>query len=90
MQTIHVIVEGKVQGVCFRDYTSQQAHRLKLTGWVRNRVDGTVEVLFRGDDGDIAAMLDWLKKGSPMSRVDNIRISDAASEEHFSTFEVRY
>jgi acylphosphatase len=90
MQTIHVIVEGKVQGVCFRDYTNRQAHRLQLTGWVRNRPDGTVEALVRGDDGDVATMLDWLKKGPPMSRVDNIRISDIASEEHFSTFEVRY
>ena len=90
MQTIHVIVEGIVQGVCFRDYTSQQAHRLKLTGWVRNRPDGTVEALIKGDDGKIAAMLDWFKKGSPMSRVDNIRTSGVTSEEHFTTFEVRY
>ncbi len=81
MQTIHVIVEGKVQGVCFRDYTNRQARQLNLTGWVRNRRDGTVEAILRGDEGDVAAMLDWLKQGSPMSRVDKIRTSDVTSEE---------
>lgn len=90
MQTIHVIVEGKVQGVCFRDYTNRQARQLNLTGWVRNRRDGTVEAFLRGDEGDVAAMLNWLKQGSPMSRVDKIRTSAVTSEKDFTTFEVRY
>ena len=43
MQTTHVIVEGLVQGVCFREYTRRQAYTLQLTGWVRNLPDGSVE-----------------------------------------------
>jgi acylphosphatase len=90
MKTIHVIVEGRVQGVCFRDYTQRQAHQLNLSGWVRNRQDGTVEAIFNGADSDVMSMLEWLRRGSPRSRVDNIRSRDVTSEEDYSTFEVRF
>jgi acylphosphatase len=90
MKTIQVIVEGRVQGVCFRDYTARQAHQLNLTGWVRNQRDGTVEAVFRGTDGDVAAMLEWLRQGSPRSKVENIRSREVAPDEDFTTFDVRY
>lgn len=90
MKTIHVIVEGLVQGVCFRDYTKKQAHQLNLSGWVRNNQDGTVEAIIRGAKGDVQSMLNWLTKGSPRSRVDNIRSHEVISEEVFTTFEIRY
>jgi acylphosphatase len=90
MKTIHVIVEGRVQGVCFRDYTQRQAHQLNLSGWVRNRQDGTVEAIFSGADSDVMSMLEWLRQGSPGSRVENIRSRDVTPEEDFTTFEVRF
>ncbi|MCP4343000.1 MAG: acylphosphatase [Desulfobulbaceae bacterium] len=90
MKSIHVIVEGKVQGVCFRDYTQRQARQLNLRGWVRNKRDGSVEAILNGDDSDLTAMLEWLQKGSPMSRVDNIHTEEIISEDHYTTFEVRY
>jgi acylphosphatase len=90
MKTIHVIVEGRVQGVCFRDYTQRQAHQLNLSGWVRNRQDGTVEAVFSGADSDVMSMLEWLRQGSPGSRVENIRSRDVTSEEDYTTFEVRF
>jgi acylphosphatase len=90
VKSIHVIVEGKVQGVCFRDYTERQARQLNLSGWVRNKRDGSVEATLSGADNDLASMLEWLKQGSPMSRVDNIRTRETISEDHYTTFEVRY
>ncbi len=90
MKTIHVIVEGRVQGVCFRDYTQRQALYLNLTGWVRNQRDGTVEAVFHGADSDARSMLEWLRQGSPGSKVTNIRSQDVTSEEDYTTFEVRY
>jgi acylphosphatase len=90
MKTTHVIVEGRVQGVCFRDCTSRQARRLNLCGWVRNKDDGTVEALFTGAKSDVAAMLEWLWRGSPGSRVDAVRSRDVTSKEDSITFEIRY
>jgi len=90
MKTIRVIVKGRVQGVCFRDYTQRQAFLLNLTGWVRNRRDGSVETVLRGKEKDVTAMLEWLKQGSPMSRVDTLHPSDVTPDEEYTTFEVRY
>jgi len=90
MKTVHVIVEGRVQGVYFRDYTYRQGLLLNLSGWVRNKRDGTVEAVFRGEDKDVQAMLEWLWQGSPRARVDNVRSREVALEEDFTSFKVRY
>ena len=90
MKMAHVIVEGLVQGVCFRDYTQRQAFILNLTGWVRNLSNGTVETVFSGTDQNRAKMLEWLKQGSPRSRVDNLIIDTVESDEKFAGFEIRY
>jgi acylphosphatase len=90
MKTTHVIVEGRVQGVCFRDYTYRQALQLNLSGWVRNKADGSVETMFSGTENDVQSMLDWLWQGSPRSRVDRIRTREVTSLENSTTFEIRY
>lgn len=90
MTMTHVIVEGLVQGVSFREYTRRQAFILHLTGWVRNLSDGSVEAMLCGADSDITRMLDWLRQGSPRSRVDNLRIRQVPATEHFTTFAIRY
>ena len=89
-KTIHAVVEGRVQGVFFRDYTCREAAKLKLTGWVRNRPDGSVETIFSGDGEAVNQMITWLHDGSPMSRVDHVHIKEMDSEESFTTFDVRY
>jgi len=68
-----VIVRGKVQGVGFRAYTEMQAKALKLDGWVRNRVDGTVEAMLSGEMAAIDRMLIALRVGPPHSAVINVR-----------------
>ncbi|MDK9707346.1 MAG: acylphosphatase [Desulforhopalus sp.] len=90
MQTTHVIVEGLVQGVCFRDYTCRQAFILQLTGWVRNLPDGSVEAMLRGPSNKVAAMLQWLRQGSPYARVDRLQVTEVDGDEVFTTFEIRY
>jgi acylphosphatase len=90
MRRIHVIVEGLVQGVCFRDYTRRQAFTLQLTGWVRNLPDGSVEVMLCGESDRVATMLQWLRQGSPRSRVDELHIDELVGEELCTTFEIRY
>ena len=73
MATVRVIVRGKVQGVGFRAYTEMQAKALKLDGWVRNRVDGTVEAMLSGEMAAIDRMLIALRVGPPHSAVINVR-----------------
>ena len=74
--TRHVIISGRVQGVWFRGWTKQQASSLGLTGWVRNRRDGTVEAIFQGDAADIDAMLNACWQGPPAASVVDIRVAD--------------
>jgi acylphosphatase len=90
MRRTHVIVEGLVQGVCFRDYTRRQAFTLQLTGWIRNLPNGSVEAMLCGQSDKVAAMLQWLRQGSPRSRVDALHIDELTGEELFTTFEIRY
>ena len=74
--TRHVIISGRVQGVWFRGWTKQQASSLGITGWVRNRRDGTVEAIFQGDAADIDAMLNACWQGPPAASVADIRVVD--------------
>lgn len=71
---VHVIVEGRVQGVGFRYYVLEKAGLLKLTGWVRNRWDDTVEVLAEGDRVPLDKLLSALRKGPTASYVENLKV----------------
>lgn len=69
LQCRRVRVEGRVQGVGFREACVEQARALQLAGWVRNRLDGSVEVLLQGDNEGLTRMLAWLERGPPAARV---------------------
>jgi acylphosphatase len=71
-QTIRVVIHGKVQGVWYRAWTTEEARELGLDGWVRNRRDGTVEAVFAGPRADVARMLELCREGPPLARVDRI------------------
>ena len=89
-KTIHAIVEGKVQGVFFRAYTRDEAERLGLSGWVRNRPDGSVEALISGDTRNVDRMLEWLATGSPMSHVSRVIIEPGQPPAETKDFLIRY
>ncbi len=69
----HVMISGRVQGVWFRGWTKQEAGRLGLKGWVRNRRDGRVEVLIAGSPASVEAMLGLFRQGPPMAQVDQVK-----------------
>jgi acylphosphatase len=77
----NIRVEGQVQGVFFRDWVVKTACGLHVTGWVRNRHDGSVEVMAVGETDIIGRFVEYLRKGSPSSRVERIVVDDAAMEE---------
>ena len=65
-------VEGRVQGVWFRESTRQQAERLGIRGHALNRPDGSVEVLACGDRQALDVLADWLSKGPRLARVQGV------------------
>ncbi|OPX54189.1 acylphosphatase [Oceanospirillum multiglobuliferum] len=90
MQSIAKIalVKGRVQGVWYRKNTQQQALKLGLTGWAMNRKDGSVEVYAQGSNDAVDSLMQWLWKGSPLSRVDHVSIEQAEPVD-ITSFEVR-
>jgi len=72
-KSVQVRIEGRVQGVWFRGWTSQEASSLGLSGWVRNCRDGSVHAVFSGEPAAVDLMLMRCRKGSPMARVDDIK-----------------
>ena len=87
-KTYSVIVRGKVQGVFFRDSTRRWALKKGVTGWVRNRVDGSVEVMLTGETEDIGWMVSWLHEGPRLARVDRVQVEEQDFDDTFSSFEI--
>jgi acylphosphatase len=78
--TKHLIVHGRVQGIGFRESMRMEAQRLNVSGWVRNRTDGTVEAMLHGWPDDVSALLDWARGGPPGARVTSMQVSEASGE----------
>jgi len=85
-----VIVEGRVQGVCFRHYAQQEANRLGVTGWVRNCNDGSVEALISGDQHQLDAMIAWLSHGPPSATVHSCHAEEVIQNQVPEDFRIRY
>ncbi|MCL5736936.1 MAG: acylphosphatase [Actinobacteria bacterium] len=73
---VHVFVEGRVQGVWFRDSAWQVAGRLGVKGWVRNLPDGRVEAVYEGNAEAVNEMLAWTNRGPDRADVTNVDIHD--------------
>ena len=69
-----IIVTGRVQGVGFRASCAREASRLGVAGSVRNRIDGSVEVVAEGDDEAVASLAEWCRVGPSYSRVQSIEM----------------
>jgi acylphosphatase len=90
MKRIHVIISGRVQGVFFRAYTRETAVALKLTGWVRNLHDGSVEAIFEGDDKNVESMLEWCRKGPLHAVVKQVDATEEPYSSEFRDFRITY
>lgn len=90
IQQLHAIVHGLVQGVSFRYFTQRAALSLALTGWVRNRADGTVEVVAEGPSQQLQRLEAFLQVGPPAAEVEQVEVTWQAPTGRFDTFEVRH
>jgi len=76
LQTISIIVYGKVQGVFYRQSTKETATALSITGTVRNLPDNTVEIIATGEEEQLSQLYNWCKKGTPGAIVTRIEKQD--------------
>ncbi len=86
---LHATVYGKVQGVNFRYFVSEIARRLNVTGWVRNRFNGTVEIIAEGKRKDLDTLIQYLHQGSRSSDVTKVDHEWQEANGEFNSFQVR-
>jgi acylphosphatase len=89
MATRQIRVSGRVQGVGYRVSLQEKARALGLTGWVRNRYDGTVEALLQGAPQPVEELIAWARRGPASARVSEVAVSEAAAEPAHASFELR-
>jgi acylphosphatase len=85
-----MIIEGRVQGVWFRDSTRRQAAALGVTGWVRNRPEGSVEVVAEGPEEAVRKLSAWCHRGPSSARVTRVQETEERWVGEFDTFEITY
>ena len=82
----HLFISGIVQGVCFRHYTKQKADALGVLGWVRNCLDGRVEVMIEGDDYLVAELVSWCNEGPTSAEVRDLQVEDGVCTGEYNGF----
>ncbi len=87
-KALHVAITGRVQGVGYRAWAAGRAQQRGLAGWVRNRRDGSVEAVFRGDEDTVVGMLDECWRGPRGAAVSGV-VATAIADEGWSDFVIR-
>jgi len=85
-KTLHLVIHGRVQGVFFRDSIRGEALRLGITGWVRNRNDGSVEAVVQGEPAAVDEMVQWAHRGPQLAQV--VRVDTKTDNGNYTSFEV--
>ncbi|RJQ43634.1 MAG: acylphosphatase [Gaiellales bacterium] len=86
---VHLYISGRVQGVFFRGWVAEQARKLGLAGWVRNRFNGGVEAVIEGPDEAVDEMVRLCHDGPPHARVDSVLDNDTEPVMGLSGFRIR-
>ncbi len=90
MRRVHIIINGHVQGVGFRNMSARISKNLGLYGWVRNLPNGSVEVDVQGSNERIEEFIFWCRRGPPKARVDEIKISEENPIIDLERFRIKY
>lgn len=87
-KNLKIKIYGKVQGVFFRKFVKEKAMELGLTGWVRNKNDGTVEIEIEGEEKKLKDFVKQCKKGSPSSEVERVENIFSNKTKDYSEFKI--
>lgn len=87
MLTKHLMITGRVQGVGFRNYIEFKARQFDITGWVRNRHDGSVEAMIQGTPDNVDALIACAHRGPPGAAVTSVTVSEGSGSH--TTFATR-
>ncbi len=85
---VRLIIQGRVQGVWFRDSTRREAMKLGVTGWVKNRRDGGVEVVAEGPEERVKQLVAWCHKGPSYAKVMDVHQNKEEWQAEFDTFDI--
>jgi acylphosphatase len=85
---VQLIVRGRVTGVFFRAATQREARRLGITGWVKNRPDGNIEIVAEAEEDAIREMVSWAQHGPSAARVDDVDVRWRSYTGEFSDFRI--
>jgi acylphosphatase len=85
---VFCIAQGKVQRVAYRDFVQRWAAECGITGWVKNKEDGTVEIVAQGIPDELKRFIEALNEGSVLARVDSLAVDWRSPKEHFDDFVV--
>jgi acylphosphatase len=86
---VRLIIEGRVQGVYFRASAVQEARRLRLTGWVMNCQDGSVQIVAEGPAETLDELIVWCRHGPPGARVHRVDVRQEDCRSEFADFRIR-
>ena len=81
MQTVNLLIKGKVQGVYYRIAAKDEADKLGITGWVKYISGGRVEIMASGSEDAINEFIEWCKKGPEKAAVENVIVTPLSSEQ---------
>ena len=84
----HVFVQGKVQGVYFRQNATVVAKRNGITGWIRNMIDGRVEAILEGQEVDVCTVIEWFHTGPPKAIVNEVVVKYEKYIDEFTDFKI--
>ena len=90
MVRVRIIISGFVQGVGFRYFIKEKADQLRLSGWVRNTPDGTVEAVIEGDEDKIDDVITACKEGPPPANVKQVNVEKSGARGDLKEFTISY
>jgi len=88
LKQLQLHIRGRVQGVFFRASAQREARRLGLSGWVKNRTDGSVEIVAEGEELSIRELYGWAQKGPTAARVDRVETRWRGYTGEFADFRI--